>query len=138
MAGAGGPTFLLHAAGVYRGKPMHRKRACLLVALLAFAVLARANAAPAAERFPVAAVKIIVPNPGGMADILPRIFADARSNLRRQPVVVENRAGAAGNIAAEAFARAADGYTLLASPPINDPPIIEIEPWPVFEWPPAR
>ena len=73
----------------------------------------------AADRFPAAAVKIIVPNPaGGTADILPRIIAEALSGLWKEAVVVENRAGAAGNIGAETFARAAaDGYTLLASPP---------------------
>ena len=73
----------------------------------------------AADRFPAAAVKIIVPNPaGGTADILPRIIAEALSTLWKEAVVVENRAGAAGNIGAETFARAAaDGHTLLASPP---------------------
>jgi tripartite-type tricarboxylate transporter receptor subunit TctC len=75
--------------------------------------------ASASEPFPTGPVKIIVPNPaGGTADILPRIIADALASVWKQPVVVENRAGAAGNIGAEAFARApADGYTLLASPP---------------------
>jgi tripartite-type tricarboxylate transporter receptor subunit TctC len=64
-------------------------------------------------------VKIIVPNPaGGTADALPRIVADALSGVWKQAVVVENRAGAAGNVGAESFSRAApDGYTLLASPP---------------------
>ena len=73
----------------------------------------------AGDAFPTAPVKIIVPNPaGGTADILPRIIADALGSVWKQAVVVENRAGAAGNIGAEAFARApADGYTLLASPP---------------------
>jgi tripartite-type tricarboxylate transporter receptor subunit TctC len=73
----------------------------------------------AGDAFPASPVKIIVPNPaGGTADILPRIIADALGSVWKQPVVVENRAGAAGNIGAEAFARApADGYTLLASPP---------------------
>jgi tripartite-type tricarboxylate transporter receptor subunit TctC len=76
-------------------------------------------ASSAAESFPAATVKIIVPNPaGGTADALPRIIADALGNLWKQAVVVENRPGAAGNVGAEVFARApADGYTLLASPP---------------------
>src|SRR5262245_61518306 len=78
-----------------------------------------AREAAAAEGFPSATVKIIVPNPaGGTADALPRIVADALSALWKQAVVVENRAGAAGNVGAESFSRApADGYTLLASPP---------------------
>ncbi|HEX5959345.1 MAG TPA: tripartite tricarboxylate transporter substrate binding protein [Hyphomicrobiaceae bacterium] len=73
----------------------------------------------AAQSFPSQTVKIVVPNPaGGTADALPRLIADALSAKWNQSVVVENRPGAAGNIAAEAFARApADGYTLLASPP---------------------
>jgi tripartite-type tricarboxylate transporter receptor subunit TctC len=72
-----------------------------------------------AQTFPSQTVKIIVPNPaGGTADALPRIVADALGNVWKQAVVVENRAGAAGNIGAESFSRApADGYTLLASPP---------------------
>ncbi|MBO0764348.1 MAG: tripartite tricarboxylate transporter substrate binding protein [Hyphomicrobiaceae bacterium] len=72
-----------------------------------------------AQSFPSQTVKIVVPNPaGGTADQLPRLVADALAKIWDQPVVVENRPGAAGNVAAEAFARApADGYTLLASPP---------------------
>jgi tripartite-type tricarboxylate transporter receptor subunit TctC len=71
------------------------------------------------ERFPTSTVKIVVPNPaGGTADALPRIVADALSAVWKQAVVVENRTGAAGNVGAESFSRAApDGYTLLASPP---------------------
>src|SRR5262245_56406296 len=78
-----------------------------------------AREAAAAEGFPSATVKIIVPNPaGGTADALPRIVADALSALWKQAVVIENRPGAAGNVGAESFSRAApDGYTLLASPP---------------------
>ncbi len=73
----------------------------------------------AAQGFPSSTVKIIVPNPaGGTADALPRIIADALSDVWKQAVVVENKPGAAGNVGAEFFARAAaDGYTLLASPP---------------------
>ena len=99
---------------------MPSKRARLLIAVMAWLYLPAAlEQARASERFPTSVVKIIVPNPaGGTADILPRIIADLLSTLWQQPVVVENRAGAAGNVAAEAFARAPpDGYTLLASPP---------------------
>ncbi len=72
-----------------------------------------------AEPYPSQTVKIIVPNPaGGTADALPRIVADALTGVWKQSVVVENRAGAAGNVGAEVFSRAQpDGYTLLASPP---------------------
>jgi tripartite-type tricarboxylate transporter receptor subunit TctC len=99
---------------------MQAYRARLFATLAAtLAVLAMSEMSRAGDAFPAAAVKIIVPNPaGGTADILPRILADALGGVWKQPVVVENRAGAAGNIGAEAVARApADGYTLLASPP---------------------
>ena len=82
--------------------------------------------AGAQEAYPTRLVRIVVPFPaGGTADILPRILADRLSEQWRQPVIVENRAGAGGNIGAEAVAGAApDGYVLLASPPgpiaIND------------------
>src|SRR6202011_1232232 len=69
------------------------------------------------------AVKIIVPFPaGGTADVMPRIFADWLARKWGQPVVIDNRTGAAGNIGAEAVAKAApDGYTLLSAPP---PPLV--------------
>jgi tripartite-type tricarboxylate transporter receptor subunit TctC len=64
-----------------------------------------------------------VPFPaGGTADVMPRVFADWLSRRWGQPVVVENRTGAAGNIGAEAVAKAdPDGYTLLSAPP---PPLV--------------
>src|SRR5436309_5042629 len=53
---------------------------------------------------------------------MPRIVADWLAKKWAQPVVIENRTGAAGNIGAEAVAKAeADGYTLLAAPP---PPLV--------------
>jgi tripartite-type tricarboxylate transporter receptor subunit TctC len=99
---------------------MLSKPACLLFAAVAAALsLLAACESTAADGFPSSTVKIIVPNPaGGTADALPRIIADALGNVWKQPVVVENRPGAAGNVGAEFFSRAAaDGYTLLASPP---------------------
>ncbi len=68
-----------------------------------------------AQDYPSRAVKIIVPFPaGGTADVMPRIFGDWLSKKWGQPVVIENRTGAAGNIGAEAVAKAdPDGYTLL-------------------------
>jgi len=96
------------------------KLACLVIALVpGLCLLSATGESIAADRFPSSTVKIIVPNPaGGTADVLPRIIADALSNVWKQAVVVENRAGAAGNVGAESFSRApADGYTLLASPP---------------------
>jgi tripartite-type tricarboxylate transporter receptor subunit TctC len=88
--------------------------------------LAAAFAVPcgvAAQDYPTRAVKIVVPFPaGGTADVMPRIFADWLSKKWGQPVVVENRTGAAGNIGAEMVAKAdPDGYTLLSAPP---PPLV--------------
>src|SRR3974390_724503 len=72
-----------------------------------------------AQGYPSHPVKIIVPFPaGGTADVMPRIFGDWLARRWGQPVVVENRAGAGGNIGAEVAAKAEpDGYTLLAAPP---------------------
>jgi tripartite-type tricarboxylate transporter receptor subunit TctC len=76
-----------------------------------------------AQEYPNRPVKVIVPFPaGGTADVMPRVFADYLSRKWGQAVVVENRAGAAGNIGAEAVAKAEpDGYTLLSAPP---PPLV--------------
>ena len=100
------------------GQVTQRMHLCLLLAVLATALPAVGRAG-AADQYPSQTVKIIVPNPaGGTADALPRIVADALTGMWKQSVVVENRAGAAGNVGAESFSRAQpDGYTLLASPP---------------------
>ena len=76
-----------------------------------------------AQDFPRHAVKIIVPYPaGGTADLMPRIVFDFLSRKWGQPVVIENKAGAGGNIGAEAaFHAEPDGYTLLSSP---SPPFV--------------
>ena len=62
-------------------------------------------------------IKILVgASAGGITDTMARTIAQALSSLFGQPVLVENRPGAGGNIAAEAVARSApDGYTLLVS-----------------------
>jgi tripartite-type tricarboxylate transporter receptor subunit TctC len=90
---------------------------------LALAAMLAAPSSASAQDYPARAVKIIVPFPaGGTADVMPRIFADWLTRHWGQPVVIENRTGAAGNIGAEAVAKAEpDGYTLLAAPP---PPLV--------------
>jgi len=76
-----------------------------------------------ADGYPDRAVKIIVPFPaGGTADAVPRLVGEWLSRKWGQPVVIENRTGAAGNIGAEqAYRSAPDGYTLLSAPP---PPLV--------------
>jgi len=76
-----------------------------------------------AQDWPAKAVRIIVPFPaGGSADLLPRVVAEKLTEKWGQPVIVDNRPGAAGNIGADAVFRAEpDGYTLLSSPP---PPLV--------------
>jgi tripartite-type tricarboxylate transporter receptor subunit TctC len=81
------------------------------------ALLATALAAPGlaqAQGFPLRPIKIVVPfPPGGAADITARLLGEQMAPLLGQPVVIENRPGAGGNIAGEAVARATpDGYTL--------------------------
>jgi tripartite-type tricarboxylate transporter receptor subunit TctC len=79
---------------------------------------ALAQSDPAAN-YPDKPVKIIVSVPaGGGVDTVTRMFADKLRQRWGQTVVVENRGGVAGNIAAEAVSAAApDGYTLMASQP---------------------
>ena len=61
---------------------------------------------------------MIVPfAPGGASDLMPRLVGEKLSSMWGQPVLIENRPGAAGNIGMEAGARSApDGYTLVAAP----------------------
>jgi tripartite-type tricarboxylate transporter receptor subunit TctC len=89
------------------------------------AALALACATPVAcaQDYPVRPVKIVVPFPaGGTADAVPRLVGDWLSRKWGQAVIIENKAGAAGNIGAESvFNSDPDGYTLLSAPP---PPLV--------------
>src|SRR5262249_241423 len=79
--------------------------------------------AAGAEDYPDRAVQIILPFPGGgTAGAVPRIAGDWLARKWGQPVIIENRTGAAGNIGAEVVYRSPpDGYTLLSAPP---PPLV--------------
>ena len=94
-------------------------RALVVLISSAFLVMATALAQDAASTFPNKPIKIIVCVPaGGGVDTVTRIVAEGLHQRLGQPVVVENRAGAAGNIGAEAvFTSDPDGYTLLAAQP---------------------
>jgi tripartite-type tricarboxylate transporter receptor subunit TctC len=95
---------------------------CTLTALTLLLAMALHSDALAGD-YPDHTVKIVVPFPaGGTADAVPRIVADWLSRKWNQPVVIENRTGAAGNIGSEqVYHSAPDGYTLLSSPP---PPLV--------------
>ena len=89
-----------------------KRRSCLL----ALGVLALAPLAVQAQgAFPAKPITIIVPfSAGGTTDILARVIGQSMSRDLGQPVIVDNRAGAGGNIGAQAVARAApDGHTLV-------------------------
>ncbi len=90
--------------------------------MLALALLSLALGASAQE-WPSKPVRIVVPfPPGGGADGMPRALSDRIAEKLGQPVVIENRPGAAGNIGADVvFHSDPDGYTLLAAPA---PPLV--------------
>jgi tripartite-type tricarboxylate transporter receptor subunit TctC len=93
-----------------------------VIALGIFAILAT-TALPAHGQtpsgFPAKPVKFIVPFPGGgINDVLARIAADKLALKWGQPIVVENKTGAGGNIGADSAAQAEpDGHTLFVTPP---------------------
>jgi tripartite-type tricarboxylate transporter receptor subunit TctC len=89
-------------------------------ALFALAGLLYADAM-AQEPFPSKPVRIVVPYPaGGVADLLPRTVGAKLSEKWKQPVVVENKPGASGNIGMAEGARAEpDGYTMVLAPTGN-------------------
>ena len=84
-----------------------------LVAALAF------SASVSAQAWPTRQITVVVPYPpGGMIDLVARLLGPRLQQELGQPVVIENRSGAGGNVGAESVARAQpDGYTLLLGNP---------------------
>ena len=93
------------------------------IVLILFWALAMPIVSGYAQSFPDRPVALVVPWPaGGPTDRMARVLAELVGVQLRQPVVIENRTGAAGNIGAEfAYNAAPDGYTLFSSPP---PPLV--------------
>src|SRR3978361_576795 len=94
--------------------PVRQLARCSLACLLSLPLLAPA----VAHAWPEQPIKIIVTfPPGGSADIVIRALQPLLVEDLRQPIVIENRAGAGGNIGIAAVAQAApDGYTLGVAP----------------------
>ena len=88
---------------------MNRSFACIVT-------LACLCGSPAsAQEYPAKAVRVVVPfPPGGGSDTIARLVTQKLTGALGQPVIIDNRAGASGNIAGEIVAKSApDGYTLL-------------------------
>jgi tripartite-type tricarboxylate transporter receptor subunit TctC len=79
--------------------------------------LAVSAAAPAAQQYPSRLIKFVSSAPpGATPDVVGRLFAQQLAEEMKQPVIVENRAGANGTLAVEAVSKAAaDGYTFLVT-----------------------
>src|SRR6185369_15377965 len=94
--------------------PAHSRRVALALAALAAFTLVAGSAA-AQSSWPTKPVRIVVPfAPGGTTDILARAVAPELSKAFGRQFIVDNRAGAGGNVGAEIVARSPnDGYTLL-------------------------
>jgi tripartite-type tricarboxylate transporter receptor subunit TctC len=92
----------------------HRLQVLTFATAAAFAALAIANQA-LAQTYPNRAIRIVVPYaPGGGVSVYAQLIANKLTDIVKQPVVVENRPGAGGNVGADAVAKSPpDGYTVL-------------------------
>lgn len=94
---------------------MHLPRRRFLQAAAGAAALPALSRSAFAQAYPAKPVRLVVQVPGGSApDIVARVIGQWLSERLGQPIVIDNRPGASGNIATESVVRApADGYTLL-------------------------
>ena len=92
--------------------------ACRFMQAFALAVLVVFAGPSFAQAWPTKPIRFVVPfAPGGASDVLARLVGQKLSERLGQPVVVENKPGAATTVGAAEVARAsADGYTLLLAP----------------------
>jgi hypothetical protein len=105
---------------------------------LSMPILTSEASAQNSTAWPQRTIKIVVPNPaGGSADLFPRLISEALMAKLGQTIVIENKPGAAGNIAAEfVYGSEPDGYTLMAAPP---PPLsINVSLYPKLNYEPAK
>ena len=123
--------------------PSPLRRAALALALAAAfsPALAQSTTAAATPGWPSKPVKLVVGFPGGSSpDLVARTLAEPLAKALGQPVIVENKVGAGGNIAADAVAKATDDHTLgimingnltiarLVNPKINYDPLKDLAP----------
>ena len=106
--------------------------------IVLFALLAAASAGACAQAYPSRPIHIIAPFPaGGGYDFLARLVGAEMSKTFAQPVIVENKAGANGNIGTDAAAKSApDGYTLLMGG--NSPLSLNVGLYPKLPYDPLR
>ena len=85
--------------------------------LLTVAMLAHTSTSAWAQSWPAKPIRLIVPFPaGGAVDTVARTLGQKASETWKQPVIVDNKPGAGGNIGAEALAKSpADGHTIMSS-----------------------
>ena len=114
---------LLAPVGVTIGMPAFKERAAMsskIVAIVGccyctFAASAESQLAGSIASYPTKPIRMVVPYaPGGGSDIVARIVGQKMTDTLGQPIIIDNRPGAAGMLGAEIVANAvADGYTLL-------------------------